>query len=481
MNPAITSWRRVLSHLTVALFAAVVGAVFISSQSFWMDEGGPAFKSLMPTIGDWWNISMRLGGSDTQMPLYMFLLWVWEKTGVSGEFAMRAVNLPWLVLAVLALRKVPFWPLVCLTSPFVLYYVGELRPYAMQVAAGALAASALIEIAGKRGEDGFKGLHQAAGAGLLLSSSSLTGAVWAAGLWTGVVIMQPGWLARKGFWIRVIPWALGYAVIGAYYGYTLMQGFRAAAVEGGGVLSVLFGFYEMIGLLGLGPGKDELRKSLGLIIPFLPFLIPAAICFTVAWIFGFARWARSAPVPVIAAVVCAVLLPIVVLSATGWIMNFRVLGRHLSPGMPAVLLPVALALAETGRWRTQALAAGGLAVCLSLASALVLRFSARHERDDFRPATAVVFNALKNGESVWWQADMNCLRYYAYLEGGIQLVNIVQKLESEAPDSLLIADWIIINRPDLRHPGRDYQNELLRNSFKQVDTFTGFEVWKSGF
>ncbi len=479
MNPSPSNPRNSIRILLLSIAAMVVGAAAITQQSLWMDEGSGAFKALIPDFKTWWAMTMRLGGSDTQMPVYMFLLWVWAQLGAISEFALRAINLPWLILAVLALRNVRFWPLVCLTSPFVLYYTGELRPYAMQIAAGAVAAAAMGKIIAARERQDFSGLHVACFAGLLLASSSLTAAVWAAGLSAGIVIIRPDWLAKKAFWFRVLPWLAGGLVIASYYAFTLFKGYRATGIEGGGILSVFFGFYEMIGLLGLGPGRNELRAGPSTILPSLAILIPAALCIGTAWVFGFKTWFEKTPARCVAGVACAVLLPILVLTAVGLLQDFRVLGRHFSPAMPAVLLPIALAFSAGGRFKSLPALAASLAVAFMLASSIGLRILERHARDDYRTAANLGIDALEKGRSVWWQADMNATRYYAYRRGGMPLVNDIQLLESEPPTSLMFADMVVINRPDLRHAGNNYRAELKRNLFKPTASFTGFEVWET--
>jgi hypothetical protein len=474
--------RRAAHTAYVALLICVatsMGVLAISWQSFWMDEGGPAFKALMPTFKDWWQMTLRLGGSDTQMPVYMFLLWIWEKLAGHDEFTMRAINLPWLAIAVLSLRKVRYWPVVCLTSPFILYYTGELRPYAMQIAAGAFAASALMKVGRARLNGDLKGIHSTAAASLLLSCSSLTGTVWALGLWLGFFLLVPQWLKRKEFWIKLIPWTIGALVLAAYYSFTLLKGYRAAGLESSSILSVLFGIYELIGLLGYGPGKNELRESLGSLISHLPVLIPVFLTIFGAWLWGTWNWMKKSSLQTIAAVSCAVILPILILSAVGLAMDFRVLGRHLSPVIPAVLLPIALALSSQGSWSISGRFVAWLAVACSFGSAVSLRVLERHERDDFRQASTLCLNALKNGQTVWWQADMNCMRYYAYLEGGMPLVYAVQILESKPPSSLLMTDYVIINRPDLKYPRKDHQKMFRQNSFHLERKFTGLEVWRS--
>lgn len=465
--------------LLLAALAIATGLAFITHQSLWMDEGSTVFKALLPSLSDWWHMTMRLGGSDVQMPVYMFLAWGWEKLGASTEYALRCVNLPWIIVATLALGRVRFWPLVLLTSPFMLYYTGEMRPYAMQVAAGAVAALALFKVhAGKDG-GGFDGIHTTAAAALFLASSSLTAAVWAVGLWIGVLVLRPDWLKRAGFWMRLAPWAAAATLLAGYYLCTLLQGYRAASADGGGIMSMLFGFYELLGLAGLGPGRNELRANPASALSSLAILLPATLILAAAWFHGTWRWQQSVSNRTFSAVALAVLVPLVFLATVGVMMDFRVLGRHLSPVLPAVLLPIAMTLDTTGKRQTLWRTVGAAAVALSITSAIGLRFMERHARDDYRRATDIVVKALRDGKRVWWQADMNATRFYAYREGGMPMVNAIQVLESDVPTSLLSTDLVVINRPDLKYRGSDYQSELKRNFFKQEAVFTGFEIWKS--
>lgn len=476
MTSPICQKRDTIRVVLLTLAAILVGLAAITTQSLWMDEGCGAFKALIPDFKGWWAMTLRLGGSDVQMPVYMFLLWVWAQLGALSEYALRAINLPWLIIAVLALRRVRFWPLVCLTSPFVLYYTGELRPYAMQIAGGALAAAALGKVIANRERQDFSGLHAVGSAALLLISSSLTAVIWAGGLWLAVLIIRPDWLGRRQFWIKSIPWIASSLLFGAYYTFTLLQGYRAAGTAGSSLLSVLFGGYEMIGLLGLGPTRNELRANPMSMISHLAILLPAFLCITGAWIYGAWSWSRKVPARCVLAVACAVLLPVMILSIIGILKDFQVLGRHLSPAIPALLLPLAAALAAEVKSKVPVLL-GALAVLFMLASSLELRFLERHARDDYRTATPIAIEALKKGKAVLWQADMNAARYYAYRQGGMAYINAIQILESNPPSSFLVADVVIINRPDLRYPEGKHREQLKRNFFKQVGGFTGFEIW----
>jgi hypothetical protein len=468
-----------LRYLLPALAAIIIGLAYTSSQSFWIDEGGTIFRAMMPTLREWWRMMLFFKGSDVQMPLYMLYAWFWHQhLGALSEYALRLSNLPWLVLAVVVLARVRFWPLVCLISPFVLYFVDEFRPYTMQIAAGACAAAALGRVLDGRDKGGFDGVHALCAACVFLISTSLTGAVWAAGAAFGTVIMRPDWLRRPGFWLRAAPWMAMALAAASYYGLTMLKGFRATEIPDAGILNVMFGIYEMTGLLGLGPGKDELRGNIPAILPYLWILIPATACIGAALLCGLVSWAQTIPKRHLAAIASAVLLPLLILAVVGVLMEFRVVGRHLSPAIPAILLPIAASLDASGSLRRISLPLGIAACLLLLASSLSIRFVERHAKEDYRKATAMAIEALESGKRVWWQGDMNTPRYYAFRQGGVRMIQRIQVLESDPPTSPMFADIIFINRPDLRFRGQDHHALLKHNYFVLKDKFPGFEVWE---
>lgn len=473
----MTSSRK--SLILTLLAALVVGLCAITRQSLWMDEGSTAFKALLPDLRSWWQMTLHLGGSDVQMPVYMFLVWVWNKLGASSEYALRCINLPWLLLGAVALRKVRYWPLVFLSSPFMWYYTGELRPYAMQVAGGCLAAAGLIGIAeNEEGGHSYRGLHAAACASLILAMSSLTGALWVAGVAAGTLVLQPAWLKQRAFWMRALPWVAAGLVMAAYYGFTILKGYRAAGSDRG-LASMIFGFYELSGLGGLGSGRNEIRANPQVLAASAATLLIAASLLLISWLQGIRWWLRTTGRRQVAAAVIAAFTPVLMLAAVGLFKDFQVLGRHLSPLLPVVLIPLAIGVDQWKSSRPPLRLAIVAALLVHATSALGYRLLQRHERDDYRSASAIAFKALQDGESVMWQADMNATRYYAYQTGGAALINFIQSLESNPPSSLMFADLVVINRPDLRYRGVDYRKQLESNHFVPAGNFTGFEIWRS--
>jgi hypothetical protein len=86
-------------------FAVLIGIIAclaaISSQSFWIDEAHSAVKDISREWHDFiWRMQNPLG-SDLQMPLYMAMLWGWEKVFGHSEFALRAMNIPLFVIALM--------------------------------------------------------------------------------------------------------------------------------------------------------------------------------------------------------------------------------------------------------------------------------------------------------------------------------------------------------------------------------------------
>lgn len=470
------TWRTAL-----IIFVLIAGTFAISRDSFWMDEAGGVFRALIPDLRGWWQMTLHMGGSDAQMPAYMLSLWAWARAFDQSEFAFRAINLIWLFVLIIPFRNLRLWPLVCLLSPFVFTYLGELRPYLMQMAAAALAAAGLGRVIAGREEEGFAGLHLLFLGCLLLCLSSLTSAIWAFGIGVALLVLRPAWLRQGGFWRRSLPWILAAAAVGGYYTFTLVKGYRAASAGEGGLLSVGFGLYEMLGLAGLGPDRNAIRSAPSVVLRWLPLIVPACAVITAAWWLGVRDWLKAQPARVLLALALALGIPIAILLFSSLFFGFRILGRHLSPAIVVLLLPVAQCLEIGLRGRRIPLVIGSTALLFWLASCLVLRLDPRHSKDDYRRATAMAYDLFKDDRRIWWLADMNAPRYYVYRRDGIPAINAIQPWETSPPASLAFTDYVFVNRPDLRFQGRDHEAILTGAKFKLIERFSGFEVWKSGY
>ena len=159
----------------------------------------------------------------------------------------------------------------------------------------------------------------------------------------------------------------------------------------------------------------------------------------------------------------------------GLALHFRVLGRHLAPLLPLLLLPLAATLA-TARLRDKRSAAPVLAfLALGLLSCLGLRFAPRHATDDYRGAIATAQN-LSEGKHLWWNAEKLGPALYdpALLNRSSVVVNA-----SPADLSLLPPPALVVtSKPDIYDREGNLAKWLKHNGFKPVEVLPAFVVWK---
>jgi hypothetical protein len=168
--------------------------------------------------------------------------------------------------------------------------------------------------------------------------------------------------------------------------------------------------------------------------------------------------------------------------ALGFAKGFLVLGRHLTPLLPFVL--IALGYAFTVLWAGRRVLDRAV-VCVTVlalaASALECRFAYRHQKDDNRGAVAVAKAALEKGEGVWWVADEGSAGYYRLPksltpEAGAALVLWKPKpaeLALLAPPGL-----IVLSKPDLFDANSGARDFIKEQGYSLVKTLPAFSFWE---
>ena len=264
------------------------------------------------------------------------------------------------------------------------------------------------------------------------------------------------WLAAGGLLV----------VFAGYYLWTLSLGARASASATTTLGSVCFVGYELLGFGGLGPGRLELRTAgLAALRPYLAWLGLYGVAIAILMGAAVLQEIKGRNRRHLVLALCCVLPPAFIL-AVGCVAHFRVLGRHFAPIVPVFLLLSASGLAwlwsRRGAWaRVVALAFCGL----SLLSCLSLRFSPRHEKDNYRAAAALARTALSKGQSVWWNAAEVGARYYhvplttdpGRRGAALLVLNPARGTLSHLP----LPQVIIASKPDL-YDGQSALAEFLR-------------------
>ena len=473
------------------VFVTLIAVVAVSNQSLWIDEGNSAMKAIQPSFMLFWQKMKELGGSDLQMPLYMFLVWAWEKVFGHREFALRALNTPFFTLSAAVLLylwdagrrlKLAFLFLMCF-SPVLWVYLDEARPYILQFFGATCVLVALWNQSKTRNLN--KNLAVFCIGALALCGSSLTGVIFT--FWFGlaflvILIHQHDWRrifsSRQNF-IALILTSIGLCGLGIYYFWTLTQGARASGVGKTDLLSIGFCFYELLGFSGLGPDRLSLREhGITALKPFLLSLASFGIALTALGTSSMVFFTKGSRTDrnkylIFTAVFCGAMSML----AIGYIANFRVLGRHLMPVLPFIVLFLSLGILQL--WQTEKKLSRSvvLSLCLLLIfSSLSIRFSPRFAKDDYRTAAQIAKSGLEDEKTIWWAADSATANYYG-LEFNEKVINIMG-LSAEELHSLPTPDIVLVSKKDIYDPQNAISSFLSERSYA-TSYATAFSIYKN--
>lgn len=483
------------SRITLSLLllvAAGIGAIAVSSQSLWIDEGMTALKAVQPTVRHWWNALSAEHNSNLQLPFYMLFVWAWEKAAGASEYALRAGNLPWFCVTAWAFswgfRRQPEATLWCLgallTHPFIWYYLNEARPYIMQIAGASGIAACFVQFA----REDLKRCDQTwwwvlAASLVLTCGTGMLGVPWAGCALLALMLWD--WTQfRRSFLERgVLPAicaSLCLAGLAVYYAWTLREGARATLAGTTTWQNVAFVTYEHLGLAGLGPGRNEIREGgADAFLPFLPALGAGGLLAGGVISAGLSTAWRSLTRRQGLLLAMMVVVPLGFVFAVGVLTHFRVLGRHVAPLSPLIVLIAGQGLQRL--WERhgrlgRALAAAAL--MLALCSCLQLRFSFRHSKDDYRAAARQAHEAAASGKVVWWAADAATAAYYGLrFDGAQQLFHAEAKSEAVLR-SAFPPDVLILSKRDLFDPHGGIQTIAEERGLRLTRRYQAFEIWE---
>ncbi|MEO0453994.1 MAG: hypothetical protein AAFY98_07635 [Verrucomicrobiota bacterium] len=485
-----------LSDVLILLVSGLMVSVSISSQSLWIDEGYTAGYVTIPGWESFVDEILNSKSSQAQMPLYLIIGWMIEKIIDCSEWALRAPNLFWAFLGVgsfwLIGKKMNagWFPFVLAVQPYFWFYMDEARPYVMQIGASSLALYAfyMLVTAEKR----------RVGAGICLSLSlfclcgaSMLGAVTTGWVYLMLVICFLTGKPRfsRAELIVILGGIIVLGCLGIYYTWTLMRGAGGAVMWSSvGLQNIGLAVYEFMGATGYGPPRYELRemgqmKEYGEIV-FRVFPGILAIGLPLAFLGGHFFYERIIgkrawwSLPMICFIVAAgsALSLLVLAAVVGW----PFWGRHLAPAFPFYLVWLAFSIKELFERRPwMGLTVGFLLFVIQFGSAVQIRFSAKHHKDDYRTAAIIAKDALQNGKAVWWVADPACGDYYNVPRQS-NVRNGAQYLMWERQSTLsqaTVPDKIIFTKPSLMDPHRAVRQFIKDQHFIIEQTFPAFQIF----
>lgn len=485
-------------------YAIVLGG-WVSNQSFWIDECNSAIKAIQPTFSSFCSTLFSQGGSDSQMPLYMFILWIWEKIFGSGEFWLRSLNILFSSLALLIIAKENYlstrfriiYGLLITTSPMLCIYMDEARPYVLQFLASIMIFIPMMCYKHNEFMETFNFRMFLLGV-IVLCGSSLTGVLfsfWAC-LWLLLSLLKTKnikqFILSHKFLIAFCVVTL--CLLGIYYLLTLFNGSRASSISKTTLSTLGFCAYEFLGFMGVGPSRISLRESyeaalsqyigeisIFAIIVFVPYLLFFIVKRNTTFDKEFKKELMSSFVFILGA------LSMVFVGAT---MNMRVLARHLMPLLPVYLFFLSYCFDKTIRYyinsnATMRKSTKSVVLCLfilfsvtMLFSCLSFRFQEIHKKDDYKGVVTYLKNNAPQKYDVWWAADGAASEVYdvaSFFEKFVVITNsnLNECIQSKMPQV------VVLSKPDI------YDNKgilllfLKDNNFKENHQFTSFVIYEN--
>jgi len=156
------------------------------------------------------------------------------------------------------------------------------------------------------------------------------------------------------------------------------------------------------------------------------------------------------------------------------------LGRHFAALFPVVWLLFAGGMVLWWRKGTLGRVLVVMFVMLSIGSALSVRFSARHEKDNYRAAAAVARAELAQGRVVWWSGDGKAAEYYAVplapkpeAPGAVLVLNAVPEDLTGKPRPAVV----VASRPDAYDANGALATWLAAEKFAVRTNVSGLVVW----
>lgn len=471
-------------------------AFSVTGESLWIDEARTYRFSALSGFADLVQSVAGTPNSEAQMPGYLLAAWISDKLIGPTEWAMRAQNYLWGALGLFFFWRsagrwrMPWMVVLFALHPFLWFYMDEARPYAMQIGLGAWMLDLLLRL--ERGGALSAGVALEWGSmACLLCGASMLGVIP-----LGFAVLAALWLAWSGgicpsrgaWWIFGIFFML-LAGMGAYYLTTLLRGAGGIVTEtpAWAWSNLAFAGYEFLGLSGMGPGRADLREMVqsgwgnlpGQMLPWVPgFVVLSAgwLACLAGGIPGGGGSNRRAGL-VILSVVGAGLLLLLVASRMA---SFPFWGRHISALLAPVLFLAVLGV-DSGRvskirWN-MARAGGVLLLCGLAWSTAQIRFSPRHQKDDYPSALSLAREYVEGGRTVCWVADTVVPAYY-----GFDVVHApgFGYLHNPGPDGLpaVPPDVFFVSRPrDFDRNGtiRDY---IRSHPYRLEDPSPlHFQVW----
>ena len=407
---------------------AIVCLLGITNDSLWMDEGwcawAASFSSVRSLVDD---TMLNCRDATAQMPFYSFYVWAWAHIFGMDEVALRLSNVPFVLLLLFAMQAGSIklfgrragWMIVA-ASPFLWFYVNEVRPYVAVMAFAAVASVSLLLYVDSPGSRRHWAPWLCLSSSFLLCGVHMLGVFLIPALIAGLVLSNGSrrekWreALRDWSWPAIVFLPL-FLCLGSYYAWGLWQGTHG--VRGiPGIRNVAFAWYEFAGFLGLGPPRNVLREApLGNALKYFGTLALGVAGWVVVTTYAFTQ-SKAGRISRRVVLLFEMFVTGVLFNCIAALMGRHSFwGRHLAEFFPLfVLILVGLLAGDSakgGRSRSRRIATACLMV-IWLVSAMRLAFLEEYKKDDYRGAVSCVVNAAGPTGTILWGASIPAASHY---------------------------------------------------------------------
>ena len=483
----------------------------ITNQSLWIDEAATAWLASHSTAYELVDTQIYTPYGETQKLFYVWYIWAWAKFCGLSEYSIRFSNLPFLFIFLLTiqwgmknlLRNRWLWVLAAL-NPFIWFYMNEARPYMGVMAFSALAiVSFLIYVLEPTYKPKFMawlcllGLFIATGMimlGVFIIPSFLIALGWAYKRdWDKWKVFLKDWI-----WPSLIFLPFFLALGGWFVWVTLYQGAKGR-IETPSFLNSLFGLYEFLGFIGLGPPRNLLRSAPSLRTFFQEGYIVTSIvgltCWIIVSIIITINIRISGLSKKFSLMIIMFLVGIVSFHFVSHLVHFRYWGRHMAQYFPLFIFLVIAILADIShKYRNVNLSNIAIysLIVVWLLSSVRLAFLSGYGKDDYRGAVSYALSAVSNGGTILWAADTFGASYYGLSCANDPLPKVFWPTPFKA---LSVVNWnedqmsfelinntlpivIAISKSDLFDSNHNIENELKKRNAQLIATSNTFRVYR---
>ena len=409
----MTSRRLILCSL---LYAAVL-SLLLNSASLWTDEAFSAWLASHATLRSLESTLLSGGSSDLQMSLYYTYLFFWAKMFGTGELALRAANIPFILIFSFALVwasarvfKSQWAWLAPGMLPFVWHYAAEARPYMALLALSAATLAALLRFLIAPSHDEAK-IYPWLCLVCVLVGSLFHMMFLLAALPLLLIALLAFWAdptdTRWRLWkIPLAVFAIPFCGLAAFLLFTFRRGVTDYYYGHPGISQMASVFYELAGFGGFGPNRkyslDFHSHASAVAIGGLAILAGAAFA-----VYAAARRKPGRTLLLLGIAACFGAAEAVALSLA---IGKQFDARHLAALVPIFLF---LLMEMTRKPATRGAAALLLLGGAWLVSDLRAQFLPEYQKEDYRDAVrAVALIHAQTGADIAVAADPAAAAYY---------------------------------------------------------------------